>query len=72
MGQDPSVAAPQDPAVRFHRAVDQGLVQPGDRFDHRAWEQLQKTLLGKTLLFTDNDDWTDPEIVRGYRAQHHV
>jgi len=42
------------------------------RFDHRAWEQLQKTLLGKTLLFTDNDDWTDPEIVRGYRAQHHV
>ena len=27
---------------------------------------------GKTLLFTDNDDWADAEIVRGYRAQHHV
>ncbi|MCP4874774.1 MAG: hypothetical protein GY896_04765 [Gammaproteobacteria bacterium] len=28
--------------------------------------------MGKTLLFTDNDDWSDAEIVRGYRAQHHV
>jgi len=42
------------------------------RFEHRAWQQLQKTLLGKTLIFTDNDDWSDAEIVRGYRAQHHV
>jgi transposase len=25
-----------------------------------------------TLLFTDNDDWSDADIVRGYRAQHHV
>jgi len=42
------------------------------RFDHRAWDRLQKTLLGKNILFTDNDDWTDAEIVRGYRSQHHV
>ena len=42
------------------------------RFDLRAWARLQRTLLGKTLLFTDNDDWTDAEIVRGYRSQHHV
>ncbi len=42
------------------------------RFDQRAWERLQRTLLGKTLLFTDNDDWSDAEIVRGYRSQHHV
>ena len=42
------------------------------RFDQRAWSRLQKTLLGKTLLFTDNDAWSDAEIVRGYRAQHHV
>lgn len=49
-----------------------GLPWLSYRFDHRAWEKLQKTLLGKTLLFTDNDDWTDAEIVRGYRAQYHV
>jgi transposase len=42
------------------------------RFDQRAWARLQKTLLGKTLLFTDNKDWSDADIVRGYRAQHHV
>ncbi len=42
------------------------------RFNHRAWHRLQRTLLGKTILFTDNDDWTDLQIVRGYRAQHHV
>lgn len=42
------------------------------RFDHRAWQHLQVTLLGKTLIFTDNQDWSDANIVRGYRAQHHV
>ena len=49
-----------------------GIPQLTYRFDHRAWEHLQKTLLGKTILFTDNDSWTDAEIVRGYRSQHHV
>jgi transposase len=58
----------------FHVEVgeQEGLPTLTYRFDHRAWEQLQKALLGKTLLFTDNDDWADAEIVRGYRAQHHV
>jgi len=32
---------------------------------------LQATRLGKTILFTDRDDWTDAEMVRGYRNQHH-
>ena len=54
-------------------------LEPGDpapgltfRFDRRAWKKLQDTLLGKTLIFTDNHHWNDLEIVRGYRAQHHV
>jgi len=25
-----------------------------------------------SLLFTDNEDWSDEEIVLGYRAQHHI
>src|SRR5205085_4559808 len=37
-----------------------------------AWQQLQATRLGKTILFTDRTDWTDAEVVRGYRSQHHV
>ena len=49
-----------------------GLPTLSYRFDHRAWARLQRTLLGKTILFTDNDDWSDVDIVRGYRAQHHV
>ena len=49
-----------------------GLPHLSYRFDRRAWQKLQKTLLGKTLLFTDNEDWSDADIVRGYRAQHHV
>jgi transposase len=53
-------------------AEEDGLPTLTYRFDRRAWERLQKTLLGKTILFTDNDEWTDAEIVRGYRSQHHV
>jgi len=58
----------------FQEQISQsgGLPKLTYRFDNRAWEQLQKTLLGKTILFTDNDQWSDVEIVRGYRSQHHV
>ena len=58
----------------FHVEITEkkGLPVLTYRFDQRAWEHLQKTLLGKHILFTDNDDWTDAEIVRGYRSQHHV
>lgn len=42
------------------------------RFNQEAWEKLQTTLLGKTILFTDNDNWTAAEIVRAYRASYHV
>jgi transposase len=41
-------------------------------FKAQAWESLQRTLLGKTLLFTDLADWSDAEIVRGYRSQAHI
>ena len=53
------------------REVD-GLPKVNYRFQRRAWEQLQRRLLGKTLLFTDQAGWSDAELVRGYRAQHHV
>jgi len=37
-----------------------------------ALSRLIRTQLGKTILFTDNDDWTDEEIILAYRSQHHV
>jgi len=42
------------------------------RFNDAAWKQLQGTLLGKTILFTDRDTWSDEQIVLAYRAQSHV
>jgi transposase len=40
--------------------------------DHVAWTHLQETLLGKNVLFTDQDGWSDEEIVRTYRSQYHI
>ena len=51
---------------------EDGLPKVNYRFQRRAWEKLQRTLLGKTLIFSDNADWSDADLVRGYRAQHHV
>jgi len=42
------------------------------RTDTAALARLMRTHLGKTILFTDNADWTNEDIVLGYRAQHHI
>jgi transposase len=42
------------------------------RFLEESWRSLCSTLLGKTILFTDREDWSDEEIVLGYRSQSHV
>ena len=40
--------------------------------DQTALSRLIDKHLGKTILFTDNDDWTNEDIVLGYRSQHHI
>jgi transposase len=40
--------------------------------DQTALARLVEKQLGKTILFTDNDDWTNEDIVLGYRSQHHI
>ena len=42
------------------------------RTDAAALARLTRTHLGKTILFTDNADWTNEEIVLGYRAQDRI
>ena len=37
--------------------------------DAAALGRLSARLFGKTILFTDRDDWTNEQIVLGYRAQ---
>ena len=58
----------------FHVEISEedGLPKLAYRFDNQAWKRLQTTLLGKTILFTDNHDWIDAEIVRAYRGQYAV
>jgi transposase len=50
-----------DDNVALHYAVDPNAIG-----------RLSRTVLGKTILFTDNHDWTDEQIIRGYRAQYHI
>jgi hypothetical protein len=42
------------------------------QMDQAAWQRLQRTLLGKNLLFTDQDAWSDEVIVRAYRGQYQI
>ena len=37
-----------------------------------ALARLPDKHLGKTILFTDNDDWTNEDIVLAYRSQYHL
>lgn len=40
--------------------------------DQSALDRLCRLQLGKTILFTDNADWSDEEIVLAYRSQYHI
>ena len=42
------------------------------RTDQEALDQICRLQFGKTILFTDNDGWTDEEIVSAYRSQYHI
>jgi transposase len=51
--------------------VDKGL-ELTFRTDQEALDQLCRLQFGKTILFTDNDGWTDEQIVSAYRSQYHI
>jgi len=40
--------------------------------DHEALESVSHQRLGKTILFTDNDSWSDAEIILAYRGQFKI
>ena len=42
------------------------------RTDWVAYNRLKRERLGKRILCTDNDSWSDQEIILASRAQHHV
>ncbi len=40
--------------------------------DQAALNRLCRVQFGKTILFTDNADWPDEQIVLAYRSQYHI
>jgi transposase len=46
-----------------------GLVQLSFQALASAQEQLKDTFLGKTLLITAHQQWTDAQVIRAYRSQ---
>jgi transposase len=42
------------------------------RTDQAVLDRLCRVQFGKTILFTDNADWTDEQIVLAYRSQYHI
>jgi len=42
------------------------------RTDQAALDRLCRVQFGKTILFTDNADWADEQIVLAYRSQYHI
>lgn len=42
------------------------------RTDQAALDRLSRVRFGKTILFTDNADWTDEQILLAYRSQYHI
>jgi transposase len=42
------------------------------RTDQAVLDRLCRVQFGKTILFTDNADWTEEQIVLAYRSQYHI
>lgn len=52
--------------------LQNGLPTLSYRTDAAALGRFVQLHLGKTILFTDNDGWSNEEIVLAYRSQHHI
>lgn len=65
-------------SAQFMKSLFLYTIKEGDppsltyRTDAFALSRLVRTQLGKTILFTDNHDWTNEEILLAYRSQHHI
>ncbi len=58
--------------VKARVSEGSGFARIKYRVDLDAISRLSRTVLGKTILFTDNHDWSDQQIIRAYRAQYKI
>lgn len=70
--QDILSGRPMKDLILVEVSEKKGAPRLSYRVDQTAWNRLQRTLLGKNILFTDQESWSDEEIVRAYRGQHHI
>lgn len=80
-GRKPTVASVQQQAlnllkgqhvkeiVRFEVSQCDGCPQLTYHVDHQELHRIAAERFGKTLLFTDNDSWTDDQVILAYRGQ---
>ncbi len=54
------------------RALQSHLEELTFRTGRETLDQLCRLQFGKTILFTDNEGWTDEQIVSAYRSQYHI
>jgi len=53
-------------------AEENGFISLKHEFDYEQFSCLKRNSLGRSVLFTDHDDWTNEQIVGAYRSQYHV
>lgn len=58
--------------IRVQVTAKNGCPKLHYQVDQAAWSRLQRTLLGKNILFTDQEAWSDEDIVRAYRGQYQI
>ena len=66
-------------SAQFVERILKAEVQPAgkgleltSRTDQAALDQLCRVQFGKTILFTDNAEWPEEQIVSAYRSQYHI
>jgi len=58
--------------ITLHTEPKTKLPQLTYRVNTSGIDHLCRTLFGKTIIFTDRDDWSDEDIVIGYRGQYKI
>jgi transposase len=58
--------------IRTEVGEDHGYPTLSYRLDHAALERLQRQVFGKTILFTDQEEWNDTGIILAYRGQSQI
>lgn len=49
-----------------------GCIQMDSAFNDDAFEKLKSERLGRSIMFTNHDEWSTERIISAYRSQYHI